>query len=261
MDDATVAEGQPTSPLTNQISEKVQDLDWTLAHFTFVADVTTLANECDIAHSPAMSVASCHRLPVLALAFMGDSPELLANYATFLAEPGNEVYLLVNEEQRAAVEGAFEVLEVTPEWQMVFKGTEESLDPGPAEPLTIKDIPAIQALAKTEGLSMLEKDPLACGPAFGVWRRRQLISMATTRIRVPGAAEIGNIVTHKDYRQQGYGSAVISALVKSLREQALQVFLMVYQTNAEAIRVYEKLGFEIVRPMYLMHCVIKDTLN
>ena len=53
------------SPLASQIESQTRDLDWTLAHFTFVANVTTLAAECDIAHSPTMSVANCRALPVI----------------------------------------------------------------------------------------------------------------------------------------------------------------------------------------------------
>ncbi|MGC9347263.1 MAG: hypothetical protein ACP5JG_03910, partial [Anaerolineae bacterium] len=93
-----------SSPLASEIEAKTRDLDWTLAHFTFVANVTTLASACDIAHSPAMSVASCRTLPERALAFVGESPDLLATYAAFLADPGTEVDLLVNEDQRSIVE-------------------------------------------------------------------------------------------------------------------------------------------------------------
>jgi len=275
------ATGQ-SSPLGDQIQLMTQDLDWTLSHFTFVADVTTLANECDVAHSPAMSVASCYRFASPALAFLGDSPDLLANYASFLADPDSEIYLLVNDAQRPVVESAFEVLETIPEWQLVFQGDPEALDPGPAERLTHKDASAMHALAKGEVLATtpylgngveqsaengpvttavpwLDKDPLSNGPAFGVWKGRKLVSMATTRLRVPGAAEIGTIVTHKEHRRQGYATAVTSALVQALAQEEICVFLMVYQSNTQAISIYEQLGFVIARPMYLMRCVIKES--
>lgn len=249
--------GRPTSPLASQIQALTQDLEWTLAHFTFVADVTTLAQECDIAHSPAMSVASCHRFALPALAFVGDSAALLANYATFLADPGSEVYLMVNEEQRAVVNEAFTILEATPEWQMIFRGDPATLAPGPAAALEAKDLPAMRALAEAEALPAFEKDPLASGPAFGVWEGRTLVAMATTRLTIPGVAEIGNIVTRAKYRERGYGAAVTSALAQALAAKGLCVFLMVYQNNATAIRLYERLGFETVRPMYLLRCRLK----
>ncbi len=244
------------SPLTQQIQALTQDLEWTLAHFTFVADVTTLAQECDIAHSPAMSVASCHRYTLPALAFLGDSADLLANYASFLSDPGSEAYLLVNEEQRAVVSAAFTILEDIPEWQMVFRGDAAELDTGTAVALHEKDLPAMRALAAAEALKAFEKDPLASGPAFGIWEGRTLLAMATTHLQLPGAAEIGNIVTRTAYRGRGYAAAVTSALVQALSAQDLCVFLMVYQSNAPAIRLYQHLGFEIARPMHLLRCSI-----
>jgi len=249
---------QPASPLTHQIQEQAQDLDWALAHFTFVADVTTLALECDIAHSPAMSVASCHRLTLPALAFLGDSPDLLATYATFLTDPGSEVYLLVNAEQRAIVQEAFTVLEEIPEWQLIFAGDAEQLDAGQAVRLTAQDLPAMRALAEAEGLIAFERDPLADGPAFGVWEGRTLAAMATTHLTLPNAAEIGNVVTRSKYQGCGYGTAVVSALVRELvLETGLNVFLMVFEKNTAALQLYERLGFERARPMYLLRCLIE----
>ncbi len=252
--------GRAPSPLTAQIQTLTQDPEWTLAHFTFVADVTALADECDIAHSPAMSVASCRSLPFNALAFLGESPELLANYAAFLVDSGSEAYFLVNETQRQVVHTAFSVLEEIPEWQMAFNGDLSRLGSEPAVPLRIKDLPAMQTLAQAEGLMALEKEPFAHGPAFGIWDGGKLVAMSTTHLRVPGAAEIGNIVTLAGHRNRGYGTAVVSALVRHLHDEKLKIFLQVYQSNAPAIRLYEKLGFERVRPMYLMRCLIQNQL-
>lgn len=244
------------SPLTARVEALSRDLQWTLAHFPFVADVTELAGECDIAHSPAMSVASCRSLPFQALAFLGESADLLANYATFLVDRGSAVYFLVNEEQRSVVQQAFPVLEEIPEWQLLFQGDPTRLEPGPAVPLRFKDLLAMQALAEAEGLLAFEKEPFARGPAFGVWEGSTLAAMGTTHLRVPGAAEIGNLVTRTGYRGRGYATAVTSALVRELTTEGLHVFLMVYQSNPEAVRLYRRLGFELVRPMYLMRCLI-----
>lgn len=249
---------QYASTLSCQIEALSQELEWTLANFTFVADMTTLADDCDIVCSPAMSVASYHDLPFAALAFLGDSPELLYNYATFLVEPGSEVKLLVNAEQRDIVEAAFLVSEIIPEWQMVYRGDLEALKPGEAEPLRAKHVPAMQKLAQITGLESLEDDPLAHGPAYGVWEGRTLAAMGGTHLTIPQAAELGNIATHPDHRRQGYASDVISALVLAHAENALTSFVMVYQSNVQATRLYEKLGFEIERSMYLIRCLVEE---
>ena len=165
----------------------MRDLDWTLAHFTFVANVTTLAAECDIAHSPAMSVASCRSQPDLELAFLGESSDLLATYATFLADPGSAVSLLVSEEQRDVVESAFDVDSVVPHWQMLYSGDPRDLDVGSVTEVVENDLSAVQSLARSEGyeLTAFLANPLAQGPAFGVWERRRLIAMGMTVLELP----------------------------------------------------------------------------
>lgn len=249
---------QYASTLSCQIEALSQDQTWTLANFTFVADMTTLADDCDIVCSPAMSVASYHGLPFAALAFLGDSPELLYNYTTFLVEPGNEVTLLVNAEQRDIVEEAFLVSEIIPEWQMIYRDELEALDPNKAEPLSAKNLPAMQKLAQITGLEALEEDPLVHGPAYGVWEGRTLAAMGSTHLTIPQAAELGSIATHPDCRRKGYASDVIAALVSAHAEENLTSFVMVYQSNVQATRLYEKVGFEVERPMYLIRCLVEE---
>lgn len=247
------------SPLSSQIANKTRDLNWTLAHFTFVANVTTLAAECDIAHSPLMSVASCRAFPKQALAFVGESPDLLATYATFLADPGSEVDLLVNEEQRGVVENAFEVRSVVTRWQMLYRGDPEDLDPGRATPLADNDMAAVLALADASGttLALPTDEPFAHGPAFGIWERRKLVALGTTTICLPGVAQVDNVLTRTEYRRQGYGAEIISALVLAHFAEGRGVFVVVDQDQIASLHLFEKLGFIRERPMYLMTCVLR----
>jgi ribosomal protein S18 acetylase RimI-like enzyme len=246
------------SPLTSQLEAKTRDLDWTLAHFTFVANATTLAAECDIACSPAMSVASCRTLPELGFAFVGDSSDLLATYAAFLADPGSEVSLLVNEDQRRIVEQAFRVVSVDPKVQMIYRengGFSESLQ---VAELADNDLSAAQALAKAEKVPFLgfSANPLQQGSAFGIWDRRRLVAMGTTVVCLPGVAQIGNIITRREYRRQGYGTAVVSALVRAHSAAGRGVFVIVDQQNVGGLGLLVRLGFEPARPMYAMSCVL-----
>jgi ribosomal protein S18 acetylase RimI-like enzyme len=251
------------SPLASELETKTQDLDWTLANIAFVTNATTLAAECDIAHSPAMSVASCHSLPRLGLAFVGNSPKLLATYAAFLADPGSEFSLLVNESQREVVEEAFEVRAVVPRWQLLYRGDAGALDPQPASELVENDLPAVQSLARSEkvGLHCFTNDLLKEGPAFGVWERRKLVATGMTIACLPGAAQINNVITRKEFRRQGYGSAVISALLLAHLAQGRSVFAMVDQDAVEALSFFEKRGFGYERVLYSMVCVLKSSMG
>lgn len=56
--------------------------------------------------------------------------------------------------------------------------------------------------------------------------------------------EITNVATHPDYRRQGIGAALLSALAEKAREQgATRITLDVRQSNAPAIALYEKFNF------------------
>jgi len=247
------------SPLASQIASQTRDLDWTLAHFTFVANVTTLAAECDIAHSPTMSVASCRALPSLGLAFAGESSDLLATYATFLAAPGSAVSLLVSEEQRQVVESAFDVESMEPNWQMLYGGDPGDLDAGLAAELVENDLSAAQSLARAERFELISFSGqlVGQGRAYGIWERRKLVAMGMTTLVLPGVAQIGNIVTRSDYRRHGYASAVIAALLKEHLAQGRSVFVVVDQTNTAAVALFDHLGFTRERPMYAMKCVLR----
>jgi ribosomal protein S18 acetylase RimI-like enzyme len=158
------------------------------------------------------------------------------------------------------VEKAFEVSQVTPEWQMLFRGDPEALSSERATQLADNDLSSAKALVRAEGypLRSYSQEPFAYGPAYGVWERRRLVAMGTTSLCVPGAAQIDNILTHSDYRRRGYGSAVIGALVAAHHAEGRHVFAVVEQDNEVAIDFLESLAFVRARPMYRMHCVLRS---
>lgn len=241
----------------------MRDLDWTLTHFMFVANVTTLASVCDVVHSPGMSVASCRSLERPALAFVGDAADLLATYAAFLAEPGSEVDVLVGEEQRDIVAKAFEVRSEAVKLQMLFEEQPDSLFSAQAERLSARDLRAMETLAERSGfeVQVFEDDLLAQGPAFGVWEGRRLVSMATTVLTLPGAAQIGNVVTLPERRRQGYAMQVVSALTRTHLAERRSVFVVVSRQNLAAVRLFDRLGFRTVRRVYALRCRLKGEIT
>ena len=67
------------------------------------------------------------------------------------------------------------------------------------------------------------------------------------------AADMMNIAVAPDFRRQGIGKQLIVALMEQLqRRNVIALFLEVRVSNAPAIALYEKLGFEQVgrRPRY-----------
>lgn len=66
-------------------------------------------------------------------------------------------------------------------------------------------------------------------------------------------ADIMNVAVHPDYRRQGIGRDLVLALVSALQENGIRFLMLeVRQSNAPAIALYEKLGFQQVgmRPNY-----------
>ncbi len=58
--------------------------------------------------------------------------------------------------------------------------------------------------------------------------------------------QITNIATHPDYRRQGYGRAIVEALIRYAKMNGLDsISLEVRESNRAAIELYGKLGFKI----------------
>ena len=58
--------------------------------------------------------------------------------------------------------------------------------------------------------------------------------------------QITNIATHPDHRRQGYGKAIVEALIKYARNNHLEsISLEVRESNRAAIDLYSALGFKV----------------
>jgi predicted GNAT family acetyltransferase len=85
------------------------------------------------------------------------------------------------------------------------------------------------------------------GVFYGVFEDGQLVSVAGTHLVSPtyAVAAVGNVFTHPDHRNLGYGTMTTSAVVTRLLQTGiLDIILNVGQENQAAIRIYERLGFE-----------------
>ena len=86
---------------------------------------------------------------------------------------------------------------------------------------------------------------------FGLFNRDELISSCTIVI-VPNLtracrpyAVIENVITHKDYRRNGYGREVLKAAVEYAWDRnCYKVMLMTGRLNEETFRFYESAGFD-----------------
>ena len=245
-----------------------RDLHGALASFTILADVTTLAEDCTFSADSRALVARYHGLPFPAVAFSAphshtdglyEAAARVARLSRRLVAPQETFVCLVAEAEWPLLRSSYAVLDVQPEWQMTFCGNAGELDPAGAERLGPQDLPAMTALAHQEGMQAFDRDPLIRGPWYGVRRCGELVAQGGTHLLLARAAEIGNIVTARAYRRQGYAAHVVAGLVRDLERRGRRVFLHVLKNNRSAVSLYECLGFEKTRTMLLAQCRLSES--
>lgn len=115
------------------------------------------------------------------------------------------------------------------------------------EPLGIGDLSAALDLYALYPENHFREDLLRDGVFYGVRDGRRLIAIGGTHVVVPshGIAVLGGIFTHPDARRRGLATAITAQFVKDLFARGCStVVLNVTASNDEAIRVYERLGFD-----------------
>lgn len=228
-----------------------------LANFTWVNNVTLGAAHCRFACDEAKEDVHCLArhvaLPFTAISVEATDPAILRRLAARLLPTNQAAYTLAPQRISAILSEAACIIEIHPEWQMVFRSAACSLDPGAARLLGPGDLPAMQGLAQTGEAMVFSPDSLQRGAFYGVFAAGELAAMGGVQNELPGWAEIGSIVTHPAYRRQGYAAQVVSALIHHLQDRGQGVFLCLFQTNTPARALYEKLGFEIANELHLLH--------
>lgn len=113
--------------------------------------------------------------------------------------------------------------------------------------LTTSDLPALRNLYVRHLESMFSADLFTQGIYVGVCEGERVIAAGGTHVLAPTSrtAVLGNILTAPHARGRGYATAITAALVSMLFEQGYStVVLNVFEDNSNAIRIYERLGFQ-----------------
>lgn len=223
-----------------------------LANFTWINNITTGAAHCRFAHQDGHCLTRHTGLPFTAIAVEGETPALLRTLAAELLAPDETAYTLAPARIIAPLAAAVQVLEAQPEWQMFYTGAVADLDPGPARLLGPADLPAMLALAAMDEVMVFNADSLRRGQFYGLFGEGELAAMGGIQNRLPGYAEIGSIITHPAWRRRGYAGQIVAALLRHLQAEQQRVFLCLFQSNGNARRLYEKLGFTLINELTLL---------
>jgi ribosomal protein S18 acetylase RimI-like enzyme len=178
-----------------------------------------------------------------ALFTMGDTDGVAAILASAL-QP-QRAYFTCRAEHLSVVEVLYALDEIERMFRMALTLADFQPVPGPTIKLDMSHLDALRQLYRLGGGNAFAPYQLQDGVYYGVEAGRQLVSVAGTHLISPtfGVAALGNIFTHPDHRRRGYGTACTSNVVEELLAQGLDIVLNVNRENAEAIGVYEKLGF------------------
>ena len=98
---------------------------------------------------------------------------------------------------------------------------------------------------------------------YGIRKDNRIISVAGVHVYSEKykVVALGNIVTHPDYRSNGFGKTVTAKLCQELSERIDHIGLNVKSDNGAAISMYEKLGFVTVVPYWEFTFEIKQDVT
>jgi ribosomal protein S18 acetylase RimI-like enzyme len=130
-----------------------------------------------------------------------------------------------------------------PGLQMTGTGMTGVADPE-AVVLTGTDVPEMLDLVERAQPGPFRKRTIELGRYLGIRHEGRLVAMAGERLRLPGWTEVSAVCTDPEFRGQGLGARLTLAVAAGILERGELPFLHAAATNDNAIRLYERLGFE-----------------
>ncbi|MEU4420444.1 GNAT family N-acetyltransferase [Actinoplanes sp. NPDC024001] len=111
--------------------------------------------------------------------------------------------------------------------------------------LTEHDVPEMLELVARAQPGPFRKRTVDLGGYLGIRDSSgRLVAMAGERFRMPGWAEVSAVCTDPEFRGQGLGARLTMAVAAGILARGELPFLHVVSDNDDAIRLYERLGFE-----------------
>ena len=143
-------------------------------------------------------------------------------------------------------------IDAFPMLQMVARhAAMEATDPVQLSTLAPSDAEAMINLVDAAKPGPFGRRTPEMGRYVGVWEDSRLLAMAGERIRVPGYVELSGIATHPDARGRGLASRLTRELMRMALDHGETPFLHVRVGNP-AIALYERLGFEVRREIWVL---------
>lgn len=132
--------------------------------------------------------------------------------------------------------------------QMVLQNLQEFQITENIVPLTEKHIDEVYNLVWLVMPGYYKKRTFDMGKYFGIFKNNQLVSITGQRMQTNDFIEISAVVTHPDYTRRGYAKQLTQYVTKDILKDNKHPILHTNKGNP-AIKLYEKLGYEITRDM------------
>lgn len=81
------------------------------------------------------------------------------------------------------------------------------------------------------------------GSYYGIYKENELIAVTGERMKMNAYTEVSAVVTHPDHTGKGYAKQLVAHTANQIFLEGKTPYLHVAETNAGAIKLYEKLGF------------------
>lgn len=160
-----------------------------------------------------------------------------------LIPPGTGVAVVAD---GASLPASLTVVQVFELVQMIGENVLAARDPR-VSTLGSSDVPEMLALVRATEPGPFLQRTIELGRYVGIREGGELVAMAGERMRFDGWTEISAVCTVPAHRGEGLATSLVSTLVADIRERSESAFLHVLKTNANAIRLYEELGFSVRR--------------
>lgn len=123
------------------------------------------------------------------------------------------------------------------------------------------DVEDMLGLVSTTQPGPFSRRTLEMGHYIGIRDHGQLVAMAGERMRVDGYVEISAVCVHEAHRGKGLAEQLVTILRQDIERRGDTPFLHVLSGNHAAIRLYERLGFELRQIFHLARIKRADSVT
>jgi GNAT superfamily N-acetyltransferase len=116
-------------------------------------------------------------------------------------------------------------------------------------PLGEENIEAMITLTALTRPGPFDQRTIEFGHYFGIFEKEQLVAMTGQRLHIFNYTEISAVCTHPNFLGRGYAAALLHHQVELILKMGQTPFLHVRADNERAIKLYERIGFKVSRPM------------